>query len=57
MKRLDRIDTTALAAILAVLTLGLGVAWVASPGWALIVISALVLVYIILPDQSKGDAA
>jgi hypothetical protein len=34
--------------------LGLGVALVASPGWALIVVSVLVLVYIILPDQKPG---
>lgn len=51
MKHLDSIDTQSLVAILALLVLGLGVAWVASPGWALIVVSALVLVYIILPDQ------
>jgi hypothetical protein len=51
MKRLDRIDTQTLAAVLALLGLGLGVAWVASPGWALIVMSALVLLYIVLPDQ------
>lgn len=56
MKHLDRIDPQALAAILAVIVLGIGVAWVASPGWALIIMSALVLAYIILPDQSKGDA-
>lgn len=40
-------------AIACLVGLGVGMALVASPGWALIVVSALVLIYIILPDQ-KG---
>lgn len=51
MKHLNQMDTQALVAVLALLGLGLGVAWVASPGWALIVISTLVLIYVVLPDQ------
>ena len=42
------------AALAALAGIGLGVALVASLGWALIVVSALVLVYVILPDQSGG---
>lgn len=53
---IDRLDLTVLIAIFAVLALGLGVAWVSSPGWGLIVVSALVLIYIVLPDQ-KGESA
>lgn len=41
-------------AIGALAVLGVGVAVVASPGWALIVVSALVLAYVVLPDQSAG---
>jgi len=42
------------AALACLAGLGLGVALVASLGWALIVVSALILVYIILPDQKPG---
>lgn len=49
----DGLDPQVLGAVLALLALGIGVAWVASPGWALIVLSALVLIYIVLPDQRE----
>ena len=52
MKRL----TPELAAIVALAVLGLGVGMVAGVGWALIVVSALVLAYIVLPDQNGGAA-
>lgn len=51
---IDGLDVTALAATLALLVLGIGISMVASLGWALIVVSALVLVYIILPDQRSA---
>lgn len=41
-------------AIIALAALGVGVAIVAGIGWALIVVSALILAYIILPDQTPG---
>jgi hypothetical protein len=49
---LDGLDAQALAAVLALLVLGLGVASVFSIGWALIVMAALVLAYVVLPDRS-----
>ena len=52
MKRI-RIPSDYVAA-LALVTLGIGVAVIAGIGWSLVVVSSLVLVYIILPDQSPG---
>lgn len=51
---IDSLDLQALVAILALLGLGLGVALVTTPGWGLVVVSALVLVYIVLPDQKAA---
>ena len=47
------LPVTDLAAALAFVGLALGIILVAGPGWALIVCSALALIYIVLPDQ-KG---
>jgi hypothetical protein len=52
VKRLPPKDV---AALVCLAVLGLGIALVASFGWALIVVSAIVLVYLILPDQTPGD--
>lgn len=53
MKRLPPPSTEAFA-IACLAGLGIGVVLVAGLGWALIVVSALVLIYLILPDQSGG---
>ena len=50
MKQLP-IAPTDLLALLCLVGLTVGVALVASIGWALIVLSALVLIYLLLPDQ------
>ena len=50
MKRI-RIQPNDALALVAVATLALGVALVHGIGWALIVVSALVLLYLVLPDQ------
>lgn len=48
---MKRVSTTDLVAVLCLAGLTIGVALVASIGWALIVLSALVLTYLLLPDQ------
>jgi hypothetical protein len=45
------IAPTDLLALMCLIGLTVGVALVASLGWALIVLSALVLIYLLLPDQ------
>jgi hypothetical protein len=50
MKQLP-LSPTDLLALLCLVGLTVGVALVASLGWALIVLSALVLIYLLLPDQ------
>jgi hypothetical protein len=53
MKRLPTPQATTVAALLALVALAAGVYLVAGLGWALIVASALVLLYVILPDQRE----
>lgn len=53
MKRIPTPQPTTAAAVLALVGLALGVYLVVGLGWALIVASALVLLYVILPDQRE----
>lgn len=53
---IDSLDLTLLAAGFALICLAVGVSLVFSPGWGLIVLSGLALIYIVLPDQ-KGESA
>lgn len=52
MNRIQLSPTDALA-LMALIALATGVSLVHGVGWALIVISALVLIYLVVPDQ-KG---
>lgn len=52
---LDGLDTDTLLAVLGLLCMGIGVAWVLSPGWALIVMAVLVLGYVVLPDRKVAE--
>lgn len=53
MKQLPLPQLSTVAAAIALGTLAAGVFLVAGLGWALIVASALVLVYLVLPDQRE----
>lgn len=51
---MKRLPPTDLAALIALVGLGIGVALTYSVGHALIVVSALVLLYLILPDRGAA---
>lgn len=54
---MKQLPLTDLLALLCLVGLTVGVALVASLGWALIVLSALVLLYLLLPDQRPGGTS
>lgn len=54
MKRIPTPNPSTATAVLALGTLSVGVYLVAGLGWALIVPSVLLLVYLILPDQREA---
>lgn len=53
MKELP-LDPQEILALVSLVALTVGVVLVASIGWALIVLSTLVLIYILLPDQKAA---
>lgn len=54
MKRIPTPQPSTIAAVAALAGLAVGVYLVAGLGWALIVASGLLLVYLILPDQREA---